>query len=138
MLNLRLDTQGKLVYLQALPAQVDDNATPAKAVDWNSLFAAAGLDAAQFQSAAPQWTSLASTDTRAAWTGKWPGSERALRIEAGAWRGKPVFFRLIGPWTRPERMRPFEETPGKKVAQVVSLTLFLLILVGASALVRYQ
>src|ERR1022692_83155 len=35
-------------------------------------------------------------------------------------------------------MRPFEETPGKKVAQVVSLTLFLLVLVGASALARYQ
>jgi hypothetical protein len=28
-----------------------------------------------------------------------------MRIEAAAYRGKPVFFELIGPWPRPERMR---------------------------------
>lgn len=138
MINLMLDTQGKLVDLQALPPQVDDNASPAKPVDWTPLFVAAGLDPTQFGSAAPQWTSLASSDTRAAWTGKWPGGGRPLRIEAAAWRGKPVFFRLIGPWTRPERMRPFEETTATKIGQVISLTLFFLVLVGASALARYQ
>lgn len=138
MINLMLDTQGRLVRFEALPpqVQVEDGAAPAKPVDWNPLFAAAGLDPAQFQSASPQWTSLASSDTRAAWTGKWPGS--GLRIEAGAWRGKPVFFRLIGPWTRPERMRPFEETTGGKISQIVSLSLFFLVLVGAAILARYQ
>ena len=138
MLNLRLDAQGKLVYLQALPAEVEENSTPAKLVDWNPLFAAAGLDASQFESTVPQWTSLASTDARAAWTGKWPGSRRALRVEAGAWRGKPVFFRLIGPWTRPERMRPFEETRGGKIGQVVQVMLFLFVVFGAAALARCQ
>lgn len=138
MVNLRLDTQGKLTYLQALPPQVEEDSTPAKPVDWNLLFAAAGLDASQLESAAPQWNSLASTDTRAAWTGKWPGSGRALRVEAGAWHGKPVFFRLIGPWTRPERMRPFEETRRGKIGQVVQVTLFLLVVFGAAALARRQ
>ncbi|MGC2248711.1 MAG: hypothetical protein WA609_19060, partial [Terriglobales bacterium] len=140
MINLMLDTQGRLVRFEALPpqVQVEDGAAPAKPVDWNPLFAAAGLDPAQFQSASPQWTSLASSDTRAAWTGKWPGSGLPLRIEAGAWRGKPVFFRLIGPWTRPERMRPFEETTSSKVSQIVSLSLFFMVLVGAAVLARYQ
>ncbi len=138
MINLMLDPQGKLVYFEALPPQLEENAPPAKPVDWSSLFTLAGLDQAQFQSATPQWTSLASTDTRTAWTGKWPGSGLPLRIEAGAWRGKPVFFRLIGPWTRPERMRPFEETLGTKISQIVSLSLFFLVLVGAAVLARYQ
>jgi len=138
MINLMLDPQGRLLYFQVLPPQVEENVAPEKPVDWSALFEAAGLDAAQFESAAPQWTSLASTDARAAWTGKWPGSGRPLRIEAGAWRGRPVFFRLIGPWTRPERMRAFEEAASTKIGQYISLTLSFLVLVGASALARYQ
>jgi hypothetical protein len=136
MLNMRLDTQGRLVDLQALPPQVEENPPLARPLDWNPLFSAAGLDASQFESTAPQWTSLASTDARVAWTGKWPGSGRPLRVEAGAWHGKPVFFHLIGPWTRPDRMRPFEETPGRKIAQVVQVVLFLLVVFGAAALAR--
>lgn len=138
MLNLQLDTAGRLVYLQALPPQLEENPSPTKPVDWNQLFSAAGLDVSQFHPADPQWTSLASTDVRAAWTGNWPGSGLPLRIEAGAWRGKPVFFRMIGPWTRPERMRPFEETRGRKVGQLVEVVLFLLIVFGTAALARRQ
>ncbi|MGB9198809.1 MAG: serine/threonine-protein kinase [Terriglobales bacterium] len=138
MINLMLDTQGKLVQFEALPPQVEENATPAKPVEWNPLFVFAGLDPTQLQAATPQWTSLASTDTRAAWTGKWPGSGLPLRVEAGAWRGKPVFFRTIGPWTRPERMRSFEETAGRKISQLLNMALFFLVLVGAAVLARYQ
>jgi hypothetical protein len=29
-----------------------------------------------------------------------------MRIDAASYRGKPVYFELIGPWTRPERMQP--------------------------------
>jgi serine/threonine-protein kinase len=138
MINVMLDPGGKLIYFQSLPAEMEDTAAPAKPVDWNPLFTAAGLDRAQFQSADPQWTSLANSDTRAAWTGKWPGSRRPLRVEAGAWHGKPVFFRLIGPWTRPERLRPLDDTPGRKAGQVAELITFLTVLVGASALARRQ
>ena len=41
-------------------------------------------------------------------------TEPAMRIEAAAYRGKPVYFELIGPWTRPERMRPYEPSVGEK------------------------
>jgi len=138
MINLILDPSGRLVYLQALPAELDETPAPAKPVDWNPLFAAAGLDPSKFQSVAPEWTSLANSDTRAAWTGLWPGSGRALRIEAGAWRGKPVFFQLIGPWTRPTRMRPEDRTLSQKIEQIAEAILFLLVLAGASALARRQ
>jgi len=138
MIRLMLDPQGKLVYFEALPPQVEENTASAKPVDWNLPFAAAGLDPAQFQAASPEWTSLANSDTRAAWTGKWPGSGLPLRIEAGAWRGQPVFFRLIGPWTRPERMHPFEETASTKIGQIINLSLFFLVLLGAAVLARYQ
>ena len=138
MLNLMLDPGGRLVFFQALPAEMEESAPPAKRADWTPLFAAAGLDRSTFQTAAPQWNSLATSDERAAWTGEWPGSSRPLRIEAAAWRGKPVFFRLIGPWTRPERMRDLENTPGRKVSQIIQLVLFLLSLLGAILLAYRQ
>src|SRR5215831_15659193 len=72
MINLMLDTNGKLLYFQSLPPQVDETRAGVKPVDWNPLFAAAGLDQSQFQAATPQWISLANSDERAAWTGKWP------------------------------------------------------------------
>ncbi|HXW22295.1 MAG TPA: hypothetical protein VEK14_05255, partial [Rhodomicrobium sp.] len=105
-------------------------------VDWTALFTSAGLDRFQFKDATPEWTSLAASDTRAAWTGVWPVSGRPLRIEAAAFRGRPVFFRLIGPWTRPERMSPFEDMPHRKVSQILQLVFLALIFSGAAALAR--
>ena len=136
MINLMLDSSGRLLYLQAIPPEVEENPPPAKPVDWNPLFAAAGIDPAQLQPARPQWNSLAAYDERAAWTGKWPQSGRPLHVEAAAWQGKPVFFQLIGPWTRPARMRSVESSAGEKVAEVAGAVLFFLGLVGACLLAR--
>ena len=55
-----------------------------------------------------------------------------MRIEAAAYRGKPVYFELIGPWTRPGRMRPDQYTAGEK-AFFVFFSVFLVLLLGASA-----
>src|SRR5439155_12505222 len=75
---------------------------------WRQLFEAAGLDLDQFQAAVPEWNSLAAADARAAWTGTYPGRpDLPLRVEAGAYRGRPVFFKLIGEaWAKPERDPP--------------------------------
>ncbi|HLK47801.1 MAG TPA: serine/threonine-protein kinase [Bryobacteraceae bacterium] len=96
MIRLRLDPAGKLQQFEAIPPRVEAPA-PAGSFDWNKLFQAAGLDLTRFQPAEPQWASPANWDQRAAWTA---GS---LRIEAAAWRGRPVSFRIIGPWTVPPR-----------------------------------
>src|SRR5246500_440140 len=104
MINLELDPQGRLITLQAIPPQKSD-VGPATPFDWNRLFSEAGLDPAKFQKAEPQWNSLASSDTRAAWAGVWPGTSRPLRVEAGSFQGKPVYFLLIGDWTKPDRVK---------------------------------
>jgi hypothetical protein len=107
MINVVLDAQGRLSYWQAIPDEVEPNPPPAHPVDWQPLFEAAGLDPTQLKSTAPVWLSLAAFDERAAWTGSWPGSEFPLRVEAAAWRGRPVFFELIGSWAarQPEYLR---------------------------------
>ena len=138
MINMLLDTNGKLLYLEVMPPQMEEVAATAKAADWKPLFAAAGLDISQFQTATPQWVSLAAFDTRAAWTGKWPDSGLPLRVEAAAWHGKAVYFQLIGPWTNPSRMHPTETSRGRKISQVLALVLFFMIPVGAAVLARRQ
>ena len=50
------------------------------------------------------WTPSVYADTRAAWEG--PHPERpglTMRVEAAAYRGRPVSFRWLGPWSRPDR-----------------------------------
>ena len=136
MVNLELDPKGRLVYFQAIPAEEEEHPEPARAADWNLLFTAAGLDAAQLRPVEPAWNSLAAADTRAAWTGTWPGGTLPLRVEAAAWRGKPVFFRLIGPWTRPERMQPSNQTAGQKAGETLRLILFALTFVAGVLLAR--
>ncbi|PYT25145.1 MAG: hypothetical protein DMG57_26300 [Acidobacteria bacterium] len=73
MINVELDSEGRLTRFQAIPPEVEKTAPRAGAFDWNVLFSAAGLDPAE-----PEWNSLAVFDARAAWTGTWPGTERPL------------------------------------------------------------
>jgi serine/threonine-protein kinase len=60
-----------------------------------------------------------------------------MRIEAAAYRGKPVYFELIGPWTRPEHMQPYQPTAGERAGQFISIGLFSLVL-GASAMLAQK
>jgi predicted Ser/Thr protein kinase len=128
MVNLLLDSQGRLTYLEAIPQEVEPNPPPAVPVDWKPLFAAADLDPAQFKPAEPQWVSLAAFDARAAWTGTWPESRQPLRVEAAAWRGKPVYFHLIGPWTTPTRVKQSNTSGTQRAAQVFEVCIAILLL----------
>ena len=145
MVNVKLDTKGRLIYLQAMPPQKEtaqekekENVVAASAPDWRALFSAAELDASKLQPAAPEWASFGASDTRAAWTGVWPGSNRPLRVEAAAWRGKPVFFALIGEWNKPWRMIAPKSADEKKnrTAQIIGLLLLISILVAGALLAR--
>jgi serine/threonine-protein kinase len=130
MINLELDPDGRLLSFQAIPSEKEENPQPSRPPDWRVLFTAAGLDAAQFHSVESVWESLASADTRAAWDGVWPGSARPLHIEAAARRGKPVFFALSGPWTKPARMKQADQTRLNKLSQIIGLSVALVIFAG--------
>jgi len=136
MINVELDPRGRLTYFQAIPSQKEKTNEPSTAFDWNVLFAAAGLDAAQMQKTEPAWNSLAASDVRMAWSGTWPGTTRPLRVEAAAFHGKPVFFSLIGDWTKPERTKGPEDSVGKKARQIGGIALVLSLFLGAIFLAR--
>ncbi len=132
MCRIVLDPQGHLVKLEAVPPQLDTSTETAIPPNWRILFAAAGLDPGAFKDALPQWTPLAATDARAAWEGTWPGHpELALRVEAAAYRGKPVYFNLVSPWTKPDRTPQDQTSTSETIINVISLVMFFsIVLVG--------
>jgi len=136
MTEVTLDPEGRLVRFAAIPPQKLNEASSAspQPYDWKELFTLAGLDMTQFHAVAPTWNSLAASDQRAAWSGVWPGTSHSLRVEAGAFQGKPVYFQLIGDWTEPDRMVSGEQ--GSKVPQVLMVFFLLLLLGGAVWLAR--
>jgi serine/threonine-protein kinase len=101
MTYLKLDDQSRLTYFEAIPLQLHAAGEKHAPVDWNVLFKLADLDPAQFQPAESLWTSPGDADERLAWTGTLPGTSYPLRVEAASWLGKPVLFKLVGPWTQP-------------------------------------
>ncbi len=134
---LLLDPEGRLLYLSAMPPQVDRTTGPPPPTDWNALFAAAGLDPAKFQPADPQWLPEVGFDVRVAWTGAYPKAPKIpLRVEAASWRGKPVYFHLIGAWTRPWRMRESETTAGQRAGQIVALSILCIVVIVAALMAR--
>jgi cbb3-type cytochrome oxidase subunit 3/predicted Ser/Thr protein kinase len=131
MIGVVVDAQDRLVYFQAIPPEVDPNPPRGKPADWKPLFAAAGLDLTQFHPAQPQWFSLAGFDERAAWTGTWPGTHFPMRVEAAAWRGRPVFFQEVGPWTTPDRSQQTNTNAGREAGDAIyTLVLILILLAG--------
>ena len=129
MVNLRLDPEGRLTYFQAIPPQKVEVSPGEQAVDWKPLLAAGGLKEEELHRVEPTWNSLASSDTRAAWEGTWPGTKRTLHVEAAAWNGKPVFFQLAGDWTVATRMTQAEATGSERAGQIFG-TSFALALIG--------
>jgi serine/threonine-protein kinase len=138
MTYLELDQHGHLMYFEARPPQLlEAGKAPAGEMDWGPLFAAAGIDAAKLAPAEPVWTWLSSNDTRAAWTGTWPGSGREMRVEAAALRSKPVGFYVAGEWSRPWRTASTAGAAAfKDPVLLIELVLLAAILVGAPLLAR--
>jgi serine/threonine-protein kinase len=134
MKEVLLDPSGVLVSFSAVPDQVESGVVQG-AVDWRALFSAAGIDPGQFKPALPRWVPPSFADTRAAWESKSPSGE-PLRIEAAAYRGKPVYFQMIGPWTRPSQMQPAPVTTGQRVAQGINITVFVIVCLGGVLIAR--
>jgi serine/threonine-protein kinase len=134
MIGLTLDHLGWLTAFEAMPAERMDPRPPPAPVDWTPIVALAGLDLAALQPADPQWNFLAAADTRLAWTGTWPGSRHALRVEAAALGGRPVAFLATGPWTRADRRVPEADTGQQTALVLVIFGIALAILVGGALL----
>jgi len=134
MKQISLDPSGRLVAFDAVPDQVESGVAQGS-VDWRPLFSAAALDLSQFKPVPPKWVPPVFADSRAAWEGKYPSGE-PLRLEAAAYRGKPVYFQMIGPWTRPVQIQQDPLTKGRKIARGVYISIFAMVCIGGVLVAR--
>jgi Protein kinase domain len=141
MLSLRFDTKGRLLALRALPAARDaDASAPGGAglaegdFDWSPLFQAAGLKPpGPAQRVDSTWVPPSAYDRRAAWLVSYPDRpDLPLRIEAAAYRGKPVSFQLLGPWAEGNHLA--STSPFGSTFDALLSSFFVLILLGATLL----
>jgi serine/threonine-protein kinase len=137
MREVVLDPRGRLQRFRSVPPQFDESTANAAAPQWNTMFEAAGLPMSSFTEATPQWAPPDFADTRAAWTGPHPTmKDVTLRIEAAAYRGKPVYFDVIGPWTDPERMEPDRQSRADQIFIGLIFTTLAVLIAVAGVLAR--
>jgi serine/threonine-protein kinase len=128
---LYLDSEGRLRFFQAIPAQTESAATPATSPDWSSLFSNAGLEFSEWKAVAPQRTPLFFADQRAAWQGSLSSLPTIpLRVEAASYRGKLIYFEIMGPWSVAARETHAPQRPGANIANIVGAAVLLSILAG--------
>jgi hypothetical protein len=104
MTLVALDASGRLSEFIAVPSpsQPDE---PSAAADWSKVFATAGLSLDAFKPTLPRLVPPVFADERRAWEGPLAEApQHTIRVEAAAAGGKPVYFALAGPWSRPARL----------------------------------
>jgi serine/threonine-protein kinase len=138
MVAVVLDTRGRLTQLNVVTPQVDSTESKS-AADWSKLFDAAGLPMKEFRTVDPFWVPNGYADQRAAWEGPLPSQPQIqVRVEAAAYRGRPVFFQIAGPWTRTPRMEQEPPTAASRVIRLGAGVIVGLLLTAAFALARHN
>ena len=93
------DRRGRLQWLLVAPPEAVSPEAVTTNPDWSGLFREAGLEPGLFQPVAPTRNPEVTADARAAWSGVLSDfGNYPVRLEAAAFRGKPVFFEIIVPW----------------------------------------
>jgi len=137
MADITLDTNGRLLAFHWVPRDLAPATEPAAEESWDGLFAEAGLDASAFTGGAFESLPPVHADVTRSWTGTLPGVEGIpLRVEAGALRGRPVFFRVLGPWSKSERSGEAASASEGAWTQALWLSLHVAILAGCILLAR--
>jgi serine/threonine-protein kinase len=104
MASVVTDDEGRLQILEIVPPQRDPRPSASADAGYGPLFERAGLNLEEFKETPPEWNPLLPTDSRRAWVGRYPGDAGGpVRVEAGGYRGRPVYFQVIETFDRPTR-----------------------------------
>lgn len=115
-IRITLDQNGRLLQFTAVPAQHIEAVEAAKvfsSADWQAFFAAAEINAAQLRENPSTWISEMPANQQFAWQGE--ASGKPFLVEAAAFHGQPVYFRILAPETTPVRMLGFSTSAARNV-----------------------
>ena len=139
MANVVVDDRGRLLEFMTMPPQVDTSTDPPPTLDWTPMFAAAGFDIGKFAAAPPQWTPRTYGDDRRAWQGTSASDPSiGVRVEATSYRGRPVYFQVVWPWSRPARMDTPSPSARRRAMSFLGTVFVIALLLGAIALARHN
>jgi hypothetical protein len=131
-----VDASGRLSELIAIPEPFDSGGAHSPA-NWSTLFEAAGLPMSAFTPVTPTFNPIMFVDERMAWEGRLnEGSEHVFRIEAAAYKGKPVSFEIIGPWSRSSRSVPAAPSAFDRAVNGITSLVMPALMVAAILLAR--
>lgn len=139
MINIRLDTRGRLIRFNAVPDQaVEKSNKNSGTTDWKKLFDEAELDINNFRQTEPQWIPPIFADEKTAWEGTLADfQDIPIRIEAAALDGKPVYFEIVNPWDKPAGQQKTVNS-SRRIGDIISFIVFFLVLVSAVLLARHN
>jgi serine/threonine-protein kinase len=137
MVEVRLDTRGRLASFRAVPDAFHfEGERPnagAASFDFTSFLRSAGFDPAALDPVEPVLRPGTYVDARHAWSGHYPDApDVPVRIEAASLDGRPVSFRILEPWDRSFAETP--QVPGfwERTGRVVASLWYVAVLVGAT------
>jgi serine/threonine-protein kinase len=148
MSRIQLDAAGRLVSFEYVESVRETAPDSVPTTDWTPLFAAAELERDELREAPPLWNPLLCRDERIAWTGPHPDRPgETIQIDAGAYHGRPVYFRVTYPFdwlaqpVEPEAAASGaeEKTPVdaiQSISNLIGLALILFITAGAVWIAR--
>jgi hypothetical protein len=137
MILVWLDTRGRLLEFLAVPPRRDAGAPAPATVDYERLFQSAGLDRSRFAEVASGVTPRAFADARAAFEGPHPDDPATtVRIETSTYRGRPVSFQVVAPWTQIAAGRQLAQGTAERMIGVFAAVLVPLLLLAGVVLAR--
>jgi len=135
MIRMTLDTTGRLIGLEARPAETGADSKSTAPFDWTLLFKDAGLDFARFTPTTLLVTPPMAFDSRMAWIGTYgEGRPGQIRVEAAAWQGRPVYFDVSGTWLKPNESNEYRP----RIVNLIFASLFVFLLLGAALVARHN
>ncbi len=133
MINITLDARGSLLRFVAVAPQVVSN-TPAPITstpDWQAVLAESGLDLQRFNPEEPVWIPPVVFDASAGWKGSYvQNPSTVIHVIVAAFRGKVVYFEVVGPWTHPTRDRAAPQSSTRTIASNALLGAYFLVIVA--------
>lgn len=129
MAQMYLDSRGRLIFFDAVPARVEEINSGGGNFDWTEVFNEAGLKIADFRQVRSEWSPVRAFDERRAWAGVYPEQpDIAIRIEAAAYRGKLIGFQIVEPWTKPAGQAPYQGGIGTDFSGIFLMAIFFTVL----------
>ncbi len=139
MLNVYLDTRGRLFKFIAVPDEVIGTAAKKDdQTDWKKVFDEAGLEISKFKQTGSEQTPPVFADEKMAWEGTLADfTDIPIHIEAASFNGRPVYFEVVYPWDKPVGQQQPGNT-GSKIGDIVFFAICILIMVCAVLLARHN